>query len=128
MKFWFAFEEKWKSFDYPNFKNEQLTIPNVFPTFFAFSSFETTRWPLDEFFQDSKELIDKYYNQKANQYFGLIDSFNYQGHDYDNSKNVTYLVGCYSFHIVIEKCKDSKMKKNDSICERNVCSIFKKEK
>ena len=117
-----------------------------FLLFFAFSSFETKRIyykkrpcsssyyvkcspdGLDNFHNDNGELIEKYYNQKANQYFGLIDSFNYQGHDYDNSKNVTYIVGCYSFHIVIEKCKDSKMKKNDSICERNVCSIFKKEK
>ena len=121
---------------------------NLFLTFFllfcALSSFETKRIyykkrpcggshvkcspdGLDNFHNDNGELIEKYYNQRANEYFGLIDSFNYRGHVSDNLKNEHYIVGCYSFHIDIEKCKDPKMKK-DSTCKGNVCSIYKKEK
>ena len=89
---------------------------NLFLTFFllfyALSSFETKRIyykkrpcggshakcskdNLDDFHNDNGELIEKYYNQNSNEYFGLIDSFHYRGHEYGHSKNESYIVSCY---------------------------------
>ena len=114
-----------------------------FLLFFTFSTFETKRnydekkpcddphgvcFPgnLNDFHSNSHEIIEKYYNQKANQYYGLIDSFrhyglyNDQNDDYAVLINDTYIVSCYAFHIDMEICKDPKMRK-DWTCEAGVC-------
>ena len=122
---------------------EKWTTYLFFYFFFAFSTFETKRSyiekkpcggsrgecpdNLDDFHNDNGEVIEKFYNQKSNQYFGLIDSFAKFGHYYYNSKNETFIVGCYAFHIEIEKCRDPKMQK-DWTCEASVCLIYKKGK
>ena len=106
---------------------------SFFLLFFAFSTFETKRIYIQKnscgspdnlyhFHNDNGEIIEKFYIQKSNQYFGLIESIVKFGHYYYNSKNETFIIGCYAFHIDIEKCKDPKMQK-DWMCEANVCLI-----
>ena len=102
-----------------------------FLLFFAFSSFETTDWPLDEFIQDSEELIEKYYNQKSNdQESGPINQFKHfipEYTDWDN-KNETDAFNCYWFFIAMKRCEDPKVNATDPTCQRKVCLIHKKIK
>ena len=103
----------------------------LFLLFFAFSSYEATRWPLDEFFQDSEELIEKYYNQKSNdQESGPIIKFKHFMPEYSdwNNKNETDVIDCYLFRIAKKKCEDPKVNATDSTCQIKVCLIHKKRK
>ena len=126
-----------------------LLFLTLFLLFFAFSSFETKRiyfkpicigapcgsnvkriYPLEDFYNDSGEMLEKYYNQKSNdQESGLIDYFDPFIPVYsDWYKNETEVANCYWFLINKKKCKDQKVSATDPTCKRKVCLIQNKMK
>ena len=99
-----------------------LLFLTFFLLFFAFSSFETKRIyyetecyggpcgpePLDDFYNDCGEMLEKYYNQKSNdQESGLIDYFKPFFPLYWN-KNETEVANCYWFFIIKKNAKIQK--------------------
>ena len=123
-----------------------LLFLTFFLLFFTFSSFETKRIyyktkcfgggpcsspdTLEDFYNDSGEMLEKYYNQKSNdQESGLIDCFDPFIPVYsDYHKNETDVVNCYWFFIIKKKFEDSKINATDPRCQRNVCLIQNKKK